>query len=178
MVSPNTDLTLSQIIHTPRFRLKWARMLISSEIMLQIPQMALVVGETFFTQLSNSKCSLCSLSPALLFRRNSRTSQSTYNAQFFFQHHLKPPSPFYQPLESFSELQDSLSCSLEELSEGIDVLHILECAYDSTVKAHLAPPTPLHTGSFTALLAALDHPPSTNSNNIPLPQSPGPPFRN
>lgn len=98
-------------------------------------------------------------------------------AQFSFQHHLKPPSPFYQPKDSFSELQDSLSSSLEELSEGINVLHILERAYDSTVKAHLAPPTPFHTGSSTALLAVLDHPPPP-SNNTPLPQSPEPPLRN
>jgi hypothetical protein len=99
-------------------------------------------------------------------------------AEFSFEHHLKPPPPFLQPKESSSELQDSLSSSLEELSEGIDVLHILERAYDSTVKAHLAPPTPLHTGSSTALLAVLDHPPSPNSHNIPLPQSPEPPLRN
>ena len=98
-------------------------------------------------------------------------------AQFSFQHHLKPPSPFYKRDESVSELQDSLSSSLEELSEGINVLHILERAYDSTVKAHLAPPTPLHTGSSTALLAVLDHPPPPN-NNTPLPQSPEPPFGN
>lgn len=99
-------------------------------------------------------------------------------AEFSFQHHLKPPSPFYQPKDSFSELQDNLSSSLEELSEGIDVLHILERAYDSTVKAHLAPPTPLHTGSSTALLAVLDHPPPPPNNNLSLPQSPEPPLRN
>jgi hypothetical protein len=98
-------------------------------------------------------------------------------AQFSFQHYLKPPSPFYQRDESISDLQDSLSSSLEELSEGINVLHILERAYDSTVKAHLAPPTPLHTGSSTALLAVLDHPPPPNNNAL-LPRSPEPPFRN
>ena len=32
-------------------------------------------------------------------------------AQFSFQHHLKPPSPFYQRKESVSDLQDSLSSS-------------------------------------------------------------------
>ena len=95
--------------------------------------------------------------------------------QFSFQHHLKPPSPFSKPQESFADLQDSLSSSLEELSEGINVLHILERAYDNTVKAHLAPPTPLHTGSSTALLAVLDHPPPPS---LPLPQSPDPPLRN
>ena len=36
---------------------------------------------------------------------------------------------------------------------------ILERAYVRTVKAHLAPSTPLHTGSSIALLAVLDHPP-------------------
>jgi hypothetical protein len=99
-------------------------------------------------------------------------------AQFSFQHHLKPPSPFCQRKETVSDLQDSLSSSLEELSEGINVLHILERAYDSTVKAHLAPPTPLLTGSSTALLAVLDHPPPPSINNIPLPQSPELPLRN
>ena len=101
----------------------------------------------------------------------------TPTAQFSFQHHLKPPSPFYQHHEPVSDLQESLSSSLEELSEGINVLQILERASDSTVKAHLAPPTPLHTGYSTALLAVLDHPPPPN-DNTPSPQSPEPPFRN
>lgn len=105
-------------------------------------------------------------------------SPSLPTIHFSFQHYLKPPSPFSQPKEPFSELQDSLSSSLEELSEGINVLHILERAYDSTVKAHLALPTPLHTGSSTALLAVLDHPPPPSSNNLPLTQSPEPPLRN
>ncbi|KDR72775.1 hypothetical protein GALMADRAFT_142508 [Galerina marginata CBS 339.88] len=103
---------------------------------------------------------------------------------FSFQHHLKPrslsPPPQSPPsIFSFSELEDSLHSSLEELSEGIDVLNILERAYDSTVKSHLAPstptPTPLTTGSSTALLAVLDHPPSSTG---PLPQSPEAPHKN
>ncbi len=89
-----------------------------------------------------------------------------------------------------SELEESLHTSLEELSDGIDVLRILEHAYDSTVKAHLAPPNPLTTGSSTALLAILDHslpthtpqfpePPHKNyaagSINLPLPEPPSDP---
>ena len=97
-------------------------------------------------------------------------------AQFSFQHHLKPRSPptIYDP-SPVSELQDSLNSNLEDLSDGIDVLNILERAYDATVKSHLSPstpsPTPLTTGSSTALLAVLDHP-------GPLTQSPEAPERN
>ncbi|KAF4622016.1 hypothetical protein D9613_009171 [Agrocybe pediades] len=101
-------------------------------------------------------------------------------SQFSFQHHLKPRSPppsHHYDTFSFAELEDSLHSSLEELSEGIDVLNILERAYDSTVKSHLAPssltPTPLTTGSSTALLAVLDHPPTG-----PLSQSPEAPHKN
>lgn len=102
--------------------------------------------------------------------------------QFSFQHHLKPrppPPPNHYEVFAFSELEDSLHASLEELSEGIDVLNILERAYDSTVKSHVVPssptPTPLTTGSSTALLAILDHPPTSSS---PLPQSPEAPHKN
>ncbi|CAA7269359.1 unnamed protein product [Cyclocybe aegerita] len=104
--------------------------------------------------------------------------------QFSFQHHLKPrpaPPPSHDAY-TFSELEDSLHSSLEELSEGIDVLQILERAYDSTVKAHLAPsaptPVPLTTGSSTALLAVLDHPPPPTLHPHPLLQSPEPPHKN
>ncbi|KAJ3577025.1 hypothetical protein NP233_g37 [Leucocoprinus birnbaumii] len=98
--------------------------------------------------------------------------------------------------EDASDLEQDLEDSLEELSEGIDVLQILERAYDKTLKAHVVPgpesiqpqssstlpprsetvstapsaststtaqnqgePKPLLTGSSTALLAVLDHPP-------------------
>ncbi|KAF8193812.1 hypothetical protein BJ912DRAFT_901653 [Pholiota molesta] len=103
--------------------------------------------------------------------------------RFSFEHHLKPrPAPPPQPIRAdpyayaFAELEDSL----DELADGIDVLQILERAYDSTVRAHVAPPstsaaspTPLTTGSSTALLAVLDHPPAG-----PLKQSPEAPHRN
>ena len=56
-----------------------------------------------------------------------------------------------------SELESHLS----ELSEGIDVLQILERAYERTVNAHVQPQhigsPPLHAGSSTALVAVLDH---------------------
>jgi serine/threonine protein phosphatase PrpC len=57
--------------------------------------------------------------------------------------------------DSESELESHLS----ELSEGIDVLQILERAYERTINAHVQPQhnTPLHTGSSTALVAVLDH---------------------
>ncbi|KIM37457.1 hypothetical protein M413DRAFT_13389 [Hebeloma cylindrosporum] len=93
-------------------------------------------------------------------------------------HPTTPPFSFqhyYAHDPSVSELQDSLNSNLEDLSDGIDVLNILERAYDSTVKSHLSPstpsPTPLTTGSSTALLAVLDHP-------GPLAQSPEDPERN
>ncbi|KAF8907619.1 phosphatase 2C-like domain-containing protein [Gymnopilus junonius] len=100
--------------------------------------------------------------------------------QFSFQHHLKPrppPPQNHYEVFSFSELEDSLHSSLEELSEGFDVLNILERAYDSTVKSHVVPSssTPLTTGSSTALLAVLDHPPTSSG---PLPQSPEAPHKN
>lgn len=98
-------------------------------------------------------------------------------------------------------MEDDLLDSLDELSEGIDVLQILERAYDQTIKNHVstAPsstptpldsataglsdpeyssasqrtskkdpaPTPLMSGSSTALLAVLDHPPQQPANGNP-----------
>ncbi|EKM77252.1 hypothetical protein AGABI1DRAFT_108357 [Agaricus bisporus var. burnettii JB137-S8] len=89
-----------------------------------------------------------------------------------------------RPSTPVEDLEQDLEDSLEELSEGIDVLQILERAYDKTLKAHvissesLTPRTerarsqstspsnqgesnsrPLLEGSSTALLAVLDHPP-------------------
>ncbi|KAK2459850.1 hypothetical protein APHAL10511_008171 [Amanita phalloides] len=45
-----------------------------------------------------------------------------------------PPLNTEQPI---SELEQDLEDSLEELSDGIDVLQILESAYDRTLKAHV-----------------------------------------
>jgi len=80
--------------------------------------------------------------------------------------------------ELYAELEDSLS----ELEEGIDVLMILENAFDRAIKAHVTPAAPsdpqvagppppppsasvpepgykpLNAGSSTALLAVLQHP--------------------
>jgi len=67
----------------------------------------------------------------------------------------------------------TLSDHLDDLSEGIDVLHILERAYNRTIAAHVVPPEPLQSevppsspkplmsGSSTALFAVLD--PHVNS---------------
>ncbi|KAF8882292.1 hypothetical protein BD779DRAFT_1543872 [Infundibulicybe gibba] len=64
-----------------------------------------------------------------------------------------------------AQLQDELDDALDELEQGIDVLRILQSAYDNTLDAHvqpappppptepIPPPTPLLTGSSTALLA-------------------------
>lgn len=130
--------------------------------------------------------------------------------QFSFSPHLRPKSPHTSFVQNSSsiweeleaqrirqqEMEDDLLDSLDELSEGIDVLQILERAYDHTIKSHVAPPapqtttppafgssnadsgssfmpqrtekspepTPLMSGSSTALLAVLDHPPQKPSN--------------
>ncbi|PBK62681.1 protein serine/threonine phosphatase 2C [Armillaria solidipes] len=101
---------------------------------------------------------------------------------------LEPPRPStFIPSVSFArrELQEELEEELEELEEGIDVLMILERAYEKTIKAHVEKeqpisyspfspppppdtlsspiipsdptPKPLLAGSSTALLAVLDH---------------------
>ena len=110
----------------------------------------------------------------------SSTATRPPTAQFSFEHHLKPrPPPTHSPYDTLtsSELEDSLNASLEELSDGFDVLNILERAYDQTVKAHVSPTsTPLTTGSSTALLAVLDHPPPPGVHT--LPQNPEAPHRN
>ncbi|KAF5348239.1 hypothetical protein D9756_010505 [Leucocoprinus leucothites] len=61
-------------------------------------------------------------------------------------HHATPssyPSEEYSAAEweydDASDLEQDLEDSLEELSEGIDVLQILERAYDKTLKVHVVP---------------------------------------
>ncbi|KJA17277.1 hypothetical protein HYPSUDRAFT_46612 [Hypholoma sublateritium FD-334 SS-4] len=85
-------------------------------------------------------------------------------APFLFEHHLRPRAP--PPPE---ELLDD---ALDDLADGIDVLRILERAYDSTVRVH----APLATGSSTALLAVLDHLPAPVPAHTPaLPAHQDPP---
>lgn len=76
-------------------------------------------------------------------------------SRFSFEHHLKPrsaPIPILSPQTSSwlreeaeaerlrqEELERELEDSLDELSEGIDVLQILEQAYDRAIKAHVTP---------------------------------------
>ena len=52
----------------------------------------------------------------------------------------------FSPIARAKELNDELEDSLAELEEGLDVLQILEKAYEKTLKAHVAPvrkdPTP------------------------------------
>jgi hypothetical protein len=78
--------------------------------------------------------------------------------QFSFSPHLKPqtslhPTPLFSNSRSIfeeleaqkirqQELEEDLIDSLDELSEGIDVLQILERAYDQTIKTHVAAPSP------------------------------------
>ncbi|KAI0076641.1 hypothetical protein K474DRAFT_1675434 [Panus rudis PR-1116 ss-1] len=90
------------------------------------------------------------------------------------------------------ELRDQLKDSLEELTDGLDVLMILEKAYEKTMKAHVKSPEPpeqsstapspsipppalqpLMEGSATALLAILDHAPAPtpSSSHLPPPAS-------
>lgn len=60
--------------------------------------------------------------------------------------------PWYwaDPSPSAVELEADLEDSLEDLEEGIDVLTILERAYEQTVKAHVVPvPAPSPTDSPT-----------------------------
>ncbi|TFK35859.1 hypothetical protein BDQ12DRAFT_266453 [Crucibulum laeve] len=82
-------------------------------------------------------------------------------------------------------LESELENELEELEEGIDVLQILERAYDQTIKAHVVPgeqengsatntdhePKPLMAGSSTALVAVLDHPPRVSESSVSQPPS-------
>lgn len=87
--------------------------------------------------------------------------------------------------EAGSELSD-----FEEFEEGLDVLMMLERAYESAIKAHVAPASssssaaeakeaaengktqPLMQGSSTALLAVLEHNPQPQPAR---PRSPAPP---
>ncbi|KAF8621707.1 hypothetical protein AX15_007568 [Amanita polypyramis BW_CC] len=58
--------------------------------------------------------------------------------------------------DEISALEQDLEESLEELSEGIDVLQVLERAYDRTLKAHV--------------VAAAESPPATSHSPSPAPQ--------
>lgn len=113
--------------------------------------------------------------------------------QFAFQHHLKPrptPVPILSPHTSSwlwneaeeerlrqEELEEELEDSLEELSEGINVLQILEQAYDRTIKAHVAPavtspsPLPEYNDGRTPLPSISRSAPSSSPSG-PLSQAP------
>ena len=113
--------------------------------------------------------------------------------QFAFQHHLKPrsaPVPILSPHTSSwlwneaeeerlrqEEWEEELEDSLEELSEGINVLQILEQAYDRTIKAHVAPvatpplPLPEYNDGRTPLSSVSRSAPSPSSSG-PLSQAP------
>jgi hypothetical protein len=103
--------------------------------------------------------------------------------------HDSPPSskiPYfpYPPssLPSYSAApQDASEDAIEDLADGLDVLLILERAYERALKAHVITPSaqastpslpasprpePLLTGSSTALLAVLD----TAGSHMPTPE--------
>jgi hypothetical protein len=103
--------------------------------------------------------------------------------------HDSPPSskiPFspYPPssLPSYSAApQEASEDAIEDLADGLDVLLILERAYERALKAHVITPSaqastpslpastktePLLTGSSTALLAVLD----TAGSHMPTPE--------
>lgn len=94
---------------------------------------------------------------------------------------VPPPVPV-SDLQAVQEEDDGL----DDLEDGLDVLMILERAYEQALKAHVIPPAstsppssrshtpptadpePLMTGSSTALLAVLDSAPTTA---LPTPSS-------
>lgn len=65
-------------------------------------------------------------------------------------------STYYAPISQVDELYEEFEDSLEELEEGLDVLMILEKAYERTLKAHVEPvqpstPSAADTGSVRSL---------------------------
>lgn len=106
---------------------------------------------------------------------SSPSSQNNRDNHFTFSY--SPPSKEYSTTERgdgrFGTEQD-LEDSLEELSEGIDVLQILERAYDKTLKAHVvsgcepfnsqAPSAPLLRADAVASAASLSGSSSVNSD--------------
>ena len=103
--------------------------------------------------------------------------------------HDSPPSPnvplFPHPPSSLISYpvtpQDAFEDAIEDLADGLDVLLILERAYERALKAHVIPPSaqastpslpassksePLLTGSSTALLAVLD----SAGSHVPTPE--------
>ncbi|KAF9441918.1 hypothetical protein P691DRAFT_779630 [Macrolepiota fuliginosa MF-IS2] len=74
--------------------------------------------------------------------------------------------PSYLSERDQEDLEADLEDSLDELSEGIDVLQILERAYDTTLKAHVVPPPRTHNSI---------PPPPTTATATTSPSSPSPP---
>lgn len=65
------------------------------------------------------------------------------------------------------ELHEELEDSLEDLEDGLDVLMILERAYESTIKAHVVPEPP-KVALSPALTSIPEDAPLTTSANSPL----------
>ncbi|KAF9441600.1 hypothetical protein P691DRAFT_766090 [Macrolepiota fuliginosa MF-IS2] len=84
---------------------------------------------------------------------------------------LPPPEPAASEPSYLSEwdqedLEADLEDSLDELSEGIDILQILKWAYNTTLKAHIIPPPQTHNSI---------PPPPTTATATTSPSSPSPP---
>ncbi|KAG7088483.1 hypothetical protein E1B28_012471 [Marasmius oreades] len=74
-----------------------------------------------------------------------------------------PPPP--QPFDEFQDMEHQLSEELEELEEGIDVLVILERAYQKTLDAHVTDPPTTAESSSTPLPPR--HRPESLPNSYP-----------
>jgi len=171
---------------------KWAKMLISCVTMRWESRMALVDGVALvcYPYLSftvpHSYPPPLSVSPkgapspsALFARRlmhfcsDEVAAQASSPAVSFHDSTSSPNvSPFSHPPSSYPVTpQDASEDAIEDLADGLDVLLILERAYERALKAHVIPPSPqastpslpasskpepLLTGSSTALLAVLD----------------------
>ncbi|KAF9005247.1 hypothetical protein BDQ17DRAFT_1304564 [Cyathus striatus] len=118
---------------------------------------------------------------------------SSAAAAFGLSSSLPNPSSFPAYLDASDyeyedeDLQHKLEDELAELEEGIDILNILERAYDKTINAHVVPSSelnpppqipqpnasvPLLAGSSTALLAVLDHAPQFKPSDSQQSQAP------
>ena len=174
---------------------KWGKTLISFVTMQWVSQMASADGlarvrQSYIFLTSAYACPFSESpkggpSPSALFARrlmhfcSAEVAAQVSSPAFKFSFHDLPPSPKspplpYSPLSSPTHSATPLDVSddaIEDLADGLDVLLILERAYERALKSHVVTPSaqtstpllpapsksePLLTGSSTALLAVLD----------------------
>ena len=174
---------------------KWGKTLISFVTMQWVSQMASADGlarvrHSYIFLTSAYACPFSESpkggpSPSALFARrlmhfcSAEVAAQVSSPAFKFSFHDLPPSakspPLpYSPLSSPTHSATPLDVSddaIEDLADGLDVLLILERAYERALKSHVVTPSaqmstpllpapsksePLLTGSSTALLAVLD----------------------